>query len=118
MNGIFRIFIFQRLMSSCLWNCFSVARVSTVCIYTVTLCNQNYLKPTRFVTPGSPVLIFIFALQIVKRNELGKCQPEHNIIIPQAGWVRVTLNTSLGITIPKGDMVMVNSTHFRQIDYL
>ena len=39
----FRIFIFQRLMSSFLWNCFSVARLSTVCIYT-SLC---WLRPNQ-----------------------------------------------------------------------
>ena len=32
-NGVFRIFIFKRLISSVLRNYFSVARLSTVCIY-------------------------------------------------------------------------------------
>jgi len=35
-NGVFRIVIFQRLMSSVVWNCF--LSLSTVCIYTVVLC--------------------------------------------------------------------------------
>ena len=37
-NGVFGIFIFQRLMASFPWNCFSVARLPTVCIYTLLFC--------------------------------------------------------------------------------
>jgi len=37
-NGVFRIFIFQRQMSSFLLSFFSAARLSTVCIYTLLFC--------------------------------------------------------------------------------
>ena len=37
-HGVFRTFVFQRLVSSFLRNCISVARLSTVCIYTILFC--------------------------------------------------------------------------------
>ena len=37
-NSVFIFLDFQRLMSSFLWNCFSVARLLTVCIYTLLFC--------------------------------------------------------------------------------
>jgi len=37
-NDVFESFILQRLRSSFLWNCFSVARLSNVCIYILLFC--------------------------------------------------------------------------------
>jgi len=37
-NGGVRIFICQRFMSSFLWNCFSIARLSSVCSYILLFC--------------------------------------------------------------------------------
>ena len=37
-NSVFIFLDFQRLMSSFLWNCFSVAQLLTVCIYTLLFC--------------------------------------------------------------------------------
>jgi len=37
-DAVFRIYIFQRVTSNFLWNCFSVARLSIICIYILSFC--------------------------------------------------------------------------------
>jgi len=56
-NGVFRIFTFQRLMHRFLWNCFSAVRPSTVCIYAFLFCcvfvNEVVMEITQWKSHGN-----------------------------------------------------------------